>query len=113
MAILDSHVVGNLPANSVAVVVAGRHAANDDAIAILQKDATRMVAVQIVIVLLVAIEREIFADHVTNIFTTEDRIQRGARAVAHEPESLAQRPVYLDAGAGASDQRRCDRRSRA
>src|SRR5262245_1350201 len=105
MAILDSHVVGNLPANSVAVVVAGRHAANDDAIAILQKDATRMVAVQIVIVLLVAIEREIFDDHVTNIFTTEDRIQRGARAVAHEPEIFAQRPVELEAVSVASHQR--------
>ena len=50
VAVLDDHVVADLPADAVAVVVAGRHAADRDAAAILQEDAAGVVAVEVVVV---------------------------------------------------------------
>src|SRR5262249_61992170 len=43
-AILDRHVVADLPTDAVAVVVLGHHAANGDAAAILEEDAAAGVA---------------------------------------------------------------------
>src|SRR3954471_24735354 len=48
-AVLDDHIVADLPADAVAVVVPGGDAGDMDAVAVLQEDAARVVAIEFVI----------------------------------------------------------------
>jgi hypothetical protein len=66
--ILDDHVVTDLKADPVAVVVPGFHLADREAVAILEKDATRVVAVEIFVVLAVPVERKVLDDNVGRVF---------------------------------------------
>src|SRR6185369_15434204 len=61
-AVLDEHIMANLPTDAVAVVVARLHTADGDTTAILEKNAAGVVAVEVVVVRLVPVEREILDD---------------------------------------------------
>ena len=73
--ILNDHIVANLEADSVAVVIASRHSAKCVTIAVLQKDAAAIVAVEVFAVLAIAIERDILNDHIGRVFACQQRKQ--------------------------------------
>ena len=75
-AVLDSHVVANLPTDAVAVVVFRVDPANRDAAAILEKNAAGVIAIQRVVVRPVAVEREILDLEIGNILAAQDREKR-------------------------------------
>src|SRR5262249_55429005 len=54
VALLDDDIVTDLPADAVAVVLAGGQPVHADAVAVLQEDAAGVIAVEVVIVLAVA-----------------------------------------------------------
>ncbi len=104
VAVLDPHVVADLPADAVAVVVAGRHAAQGDPPAVLQEHAAGVVAVEVGVVLLVAVQGDVLDGDVGDVLAAQDREQGRSGGVALEPEVLPQGPVELEALAGAGDQ---------
>ncbi len=101
-------VVTDLPADAVAVVVEGGHPADRDVAAVLQEDAAGVVAVQVLVVGPVAVEREVLDHDAGHELAAEDGEQRGHGGVAHQPDVLAQGPVELEAVAGAGDERPLD-----
>src|SRR5205814_2498181 len=104
-AILDQHVVADLPTDAVAVVVFRVNAADNNAAAILEKNAAGVVAVEQVIVSLVAVEGEVLDDQIGNVLPTEDWKERGYRGVAELPKILPQRAIELEAIALPRDER--------
>src|SRR5262249_9496168 len=92
-------------ADAVAVVLPRRHLAHGDAVAILKEDAAGVVAVEVVVVLAVAVERQILDDHVGDVLAAEERKEAGGGRVAHLPEVLAEGAVELEAVAGAGNER--------
>ena len=73
VAVFHHDVVADLPTDAVAVVVAGRHLAHGDAIAILQEDAAGVVAVEVVVVIAIAVQREVLDDDVGDVLAAKDR----------------------------------------
>ena len=67
VAILHDHIVTDLKTDAVAVVIPSCHAAERVAVAVLQKDTTSVVAVEVFAVRTVAVERDIFNDHVGRV----------------------------------------------
>ena len=67
VAILDQDIVADLPTDAVAVVIAGRDAANGETITVLEEDAAGVVAVQVIVVGFVAVERDVFDDDIGNV----------------------------------------------
>src|SRR5260370_19769820 len=73
VAILPQHVVANLPAYAIAVVVTRRDFAISDRVAVLHPDKAGVVSVQISVVRFVAVERNIFDGDVRNVLAAEER----------------------------------------
>ncbi len=71
VAILRQHVVANLPAYAIAVVVARRDFAISDPVAVLHPDTAGVVSVQISVVRFIAVERYIFDGDVRNVLAAE------------------------------------------
>ena len=94
--------------DSVAIIVARRYASDDVAIAILQEDAAAVIAVEVLIVLAIAVEREVLDHDVGRSFARQQRKQRGARRFARQPEIFPQPVAQLEAVAGSGDQRAFD-----
>ena len=67
--IFDDHVVADLKADAIAVVVAGFHVAKHVAIAILQKDTASVVSVEVFTVRTIAVERNVFNQHIRCMLT--------------------------------------------
>src|ERR1043165_3567707 len=96
-AILHQYVVANLPTDAVAVVVLGVHAADRDEVAVLEKNAASVVAVEVVVVLAIAVECEVLDLDVGNELAAEDGKKRRDGRVAKPPEIFAQWPVDVEA----------------
>src|SRR5262249_49082838 len=64
VAALHDDVVADLPADAVAVVLAGRDLPQGHAVAVLQEDAAGVVAVEVLVVLPVAVEGDVLNDDV-------------------------------------------------
>src|SRR5262245_20096683 len=106
--VLHPHVVADLPADAVAVVVAGRHLAYRDAVAVLEEDASGVVAIQVSFVRLVTVQGEGLDGHVGDVLATEEREESSGGGIAHLPEVLAEGSVELEAVARPSYQRPLD-----
>src|SRR6266849_1135858 len=113
VALLDHHVVADLPADTVPVVVPGCYLADGDVRAALQEDATRIVAIEVVILGPVAVECEILDGDVANLVPTHNRKERGSSGFTRQPEVLSWRAVQLKTPAGASNERPLDDRRAA
>ena len=109
LAVLDEHVVADLPGDAVAVVVAGDHAAEGQPAAILGEDAARVVAVEVVVVGAVAVERQVLDRDVRDVLGREQGEEaRGGGLALLEPEVLAEGLVELEAVARAGHERPLD-----
>ena len=108
VAVLDHDVVADLEADAVAVVVPRRHAADGEAVAVLEEDAAGVVAVEALVVGLVAVEREVLDDDVGGPLGGQQREHRRAGRLAGEPEVLAEAGVEPEAVARAGDERALD-----
>src|SRR4051794_38424930 len=89
--------MADLPGDAVAVVVAGRDLSYGEAAAVLQKDAARVVAIQVLVIGSIPVERDVLDDHFGNILAAEDREQGRGRGATHLPEVLAQGAIELEA----------------
>src|SRR3954464_14992591 len=105
LAILDHHIVADLPTDAIAVVVSSDHPTNLNAVAVLHEDAARVIAIELIVVVAIPIEHEILDADVLHEFTAEDREQGGCGGVVHLPEILAQGLIELEAVACARHQR--------
>ncbi len=105
MAVLHRDIVADLPADAVATIIARRHASDVHLPAVLQEDAAGIVAVQLFVVRLVAIEGEVLDPEVLDILAAEEREERGRRRTARQPGILTQGPIQLEAVAVARHQR--------
>ena len=72
VAAFHQHVMANLPAQPVAVIVARGEVAQGHANAVLQPDAAGIIAVQVGVIGLVAVQREIFNRDVGNVLAAEE-----------------------------------------
>ena len=108
VAVLDDDVVANLPTDSVAVVIPGLDIANRVTITVLQKDTAGVISVEQGVVLRVAVEREIFDDHVLREFAGEQGKQGGNLRAARQPEILPQRLAEFEATSRPGDEGRFD-----
>ena len=59
VAILDNHVMANLEADPVAVVISSRHTAHRVTVAVLQENTTAVIAVEVLVLLTVAVECDV------------------------------------------------------
>ena len=103
--VLHDHVVADLKADAIAVVVAGFHVAKRVAIAILQKDATSVVAIEVFAILTISVERNVLDQYVCRVFAGQEWKQRCAGWLAAGPEIFAKSVVQLEAISIASHQR--------
>src|SRR5262249_34827454 len=92
-AILDKHIVANLPAYAVAVVVAGGNVAYFDAVAVLEKQATPVVAIEVLILRPIAIESEVLDRHVAHVFAGDQWKNGHCDGIAELPKVVPQRPI--------------------
>lgn len=76
-AVLDDHVVADLPTDPIPVVVARGDALDVKAIAVLEENAARIIAIELGVVFAIAIEHEILDAHIVHEFSTEQREQHG------------------------------------
>ena len=67
VAIFHDDIVADLETDPVAVVITSSHSAERVTIAILQKDTAAIVAVKVFTVLAIAIERDVFNDHISRV----------------------------------------------
>ena len=104
-AILDEHVVANLPTDAVAIVMARRDAADGDPIALQEKDAARVIAIEVLVPGAVAVEDEVFDGDVGDVFTGNNRKQRRDLGAAEPPEILPQTLVEFEPVTGARHER--------
>ena len=106
LAVLDEDVVADLPADAVAVVVAGDHPAEGQPAAILEEDAAGVVAVEVVVVGPVAVDGQVLDRDVGDVLGREEGEEAcGGRLALLEPEVLAEGLVELEAVARAGDER--------
>ena len=103
--VLDRHVVADLPTDAVAVVIPRRDLPDQHVAHVLQEDAATVVAVEVLVVLAVAVERELLDDEVLRLFARHEREERRAGRVARRPEVLPQGAIQFEAVARAGDQR--------
>ncbi len=73
VAVLDDDVVANLPTDAVAVVVASLDAAYRHAVAILQEDAAGVIAIEVIVFLAVAVERDVLDQAVADELAADQR----------------------------------------
>src|SRR5215831_4959196 len=90
------NVMTDLPADAVAVVLASSHLTNADVPAVLEEDTTRVVAVQVGVLCLVTVERQVLDGDPGNLLTAQDRKERGRRGLALLPQVFAQGLVKLE-----------------
>ena len=95
VAVLNDDIMTNLPTDPVTVVIARRHVATCDAIAVLHEDTTGVVPIQILVLLAIAIESNVFDHDVRNVISRENREQRCRGGLSHQPKVLSQRTVQL------------------
>src|SRR5262249_27794435 len=76
-AVLNDHIMANLPTDAVAVIVACSHVIYVNAVAVLKKDASGIVAVQFSIILPIAIQHEPLDADIVHHLAADDREQRG------------------------------------
>src|SRR5262249_39420396 len=105
MAIFDRRVMADLPTDAVAVVIAGGHTSHVNAIAILEKNTAGIVAIEIRVLLFVAVECDVLNRDVGNFLAAENWKERRDLGLAHEPIVFAQSPIEFKTLAVASDQR--------
>src|SRR5262249_24876695 len=98
-------VVADLPTDAVAVVVARDYAADRKALTVLEEKAAGIVAVEIAVVLAIAIQGNVFDGDIADVLSGDDREKTGDSGVVDAPEVVAQRPVQLEAVPGAGHQR--------
>src|SRR5262249_53182868 len=103
-AALDEDVVTDLPADAVAVVVGCDDAAEDEPVTVLEEAAAAVVAVEVLVLLTVAGERQVLDGHVADVLAGDEGEDGHADGVAQAPEVLAQGAVELEALAGAGDE---------
>ena len=75
VAVLNRDIVTNLPTDAIAIVMPGRHVADQDLIDILKEDAAPIVAIQVFIVRSITIECQAFNDKIVDLFTRDQREQ--------------------------------------
>src|SRR5262245_44198141 len=85
-AALGEDVVANLPADAVAVVVARDDAAENEAVAVLEEEAAAVVAVEVLVLLAVAVERQVFDPGVGDVLPGDEGEDGHRDGVAHAPE---------------------------
>ena len=104
LAFLDPHIVANLPANAVTVVITGDNLPNDNTAAVLNPDASGVVAVQVGVVILITVQADVLYSEIRCLFRRHDGKQRSDRGIADFPGVLTQRAVQFKAVAAARDQ---------
>ena len=82
MTMFNFHIVTDLEADSITVVIARGYIANGVSIAVLQKNAPPIITIQVGIIFSVAVQRQIFNNDVFRIFTGQERKQRRHRRLA-------------------------------
>ena len=87
-AVLESDVVANLEAESVAVIVAGRYVFECPLVAMLNEDRAGEVAVDMFVLFPVAVEYDVFHNYAVNVFGREDRKNRCGCGAFLDPEIL-------------------------
>ena len=83
--IFNNDIVADLEADPVTVVITSGDSAKRVTITVLQKDTTAIVAVEVFTVLAIAVERDVFNDHVSRVFTGQQWKQRCARWLTRYP----------------------------
>ena len=92
VAVLDRHVVADLKADAVAVVVAGRHVADRVAVAVLQEDAAAVVAVEVLVVRPVAVERQVLDHDVGRVLAGRAAETATSRSACPSSHRFSRRP---------------------
>ena len=90
MTILHHHIVADLPAHAIAIVVARLHLAEGQPTTVLRKNTPGVIAVEVFIVRSVAIKGDVFNGHMLHMLAVQNREKRGRRRVSGKPEVLAQ-----------------------
>lgn len=108
VAVFDGNVVADLKADSVTVVVAGFEIANRVSIAVLQKDAAAVVAVQVGRVFSITVEGQILDRDVGGVFAGEEWKQGRARRLTAEPQILSEAVTQFESITAPADQRSFD-----
>src|SRR5262249_20599561 len=92
---LDDDVMADLPAEAAAVVVPRGHAPQRHLPAVLQEHAAGVIAVEVLVVLAVAVQRDVLHADVGDLLAAQDREDGGGGRLALQPEVLAQGAVEL------------------
>src|SRR5262245_45617938 len=100
--------MADLPAYSVAVIIPSGHSPDGDPVAVLHPDAAGVVAVEIAVVGLGAIERDVLDRDAGDVLTAEQREQAFHLWFTHQPDVLAQSGIELEAIPVAGHQRSLD-----
>jgi len=104
VAVLDHHVVANLPADPVAVVVSGLDAPDEDAAAILKPEVARVVAVQRRVRFAVAVDDQEFDRQIRLFLGGDQRKQGRHRGCLHGPDVLSKRAIEFEPVPAPGDQ---------
>src|SRR5262245_25769947 len=95
VAILRTHVMTDLPTNTVAVEVARSDSVQIDMVALAEKDAAHIVAVQELVIGAIAVKADILDRDVGYAKSIEERKQSGGTGPAFSPEVLDQHLIEL------------------
>ena len=89
MTVFDFDVVTDLKADPVAVVVASLDSPQRVSVAVLQEDTAAVVAIEVLGIRTIAIERDVLDGDVRGTFTRQQRKQRRTGWIARKPKVLA------------------------
>src|SRR5262249_39796203 len=103
-AALDEDVVADLPADPVAVVVARDETTEHELVAVLEEEAAAVVAVEVLVLLAVAVQRQVFDGGVGDVLPGDEGEDGHGDGVAQAPEVVTQGAVEFEALLGAGDE---------
>ena len=96
LAILELYIIADLETKAVAVVVTGGYVFKRPLIAMLNEDGAGEVTVDMLVLVPIAVEHEIFDNDVVDVFGGEDRKDRRCGGVFFYPEILFGQPVQKE-----------------
>src|SRR5262249_56237653 len=94
----------DLPAGPVAVVVAGAQTTEHELVAVLEEEAAAVVAVEVLVLLAVAVQRQVFDGGVGDVLPGDEGEDGHGDGVAQAPEVVTQGAVEFEALLGAGDE---------
>ena len=73
VAVLHDHIMTDLPADAVTIIVVRSQPSHLNVVAILQPDTASVIAVEVCVILAIAIEGKVFNNNILDVLATEKR----------------------------------------